>query len=304
MPRVSSAFWVLSVAAAAAVSALPEGAARADSASGSCNLKGSVWMPVDLPIYDKSGTGSGSFRIDGYIQASKLPLFTKKDVPVVSGHLWIGAHREVTVSSAGTNKLRVKRHVGGPFDQDFSAWAPCSSLSFSEGTPAGWTPPGEARGYVAKKDVEVYDGSGSNKTLVSVLSPASGGNGILLWSMEKVGSFIHFEHHSDVVIDAWARISDLHELPEGETMDQIASGSSHRSPARLKLADSVREVTTSKEIAIRDSASENGTVIGHIESGTDTYVLDTVAGWSSVLPKALNVAPYGDAQFWVKASEL
>ena len=54
---------------------------------------------------------------------------------------------------------------------------------------------------------------------------------------------------------------------------------------------------------MRDAASDKGNVIGKIEPGTETYVLDTVAGWTSVLPKALNVMPYGEGQFWVKAGD-
>jgi hypothetical protein len=335
MPRARHAFAVafLGLALASVTTGVRE--ARADSASGSCSLSGTATMPVDLPIYDKSeggspiarftgsssalvtsdffpggrvkiktGTGTGSFNIGGYIQASKLPLFTKNKVSVIGGHLWISAHRAVSVVSAGSNKLRIKRHVGTPFDQDFTAWAPCSSLTFGAGTPAGWSPPGQAQGYVAKNNVEIYDGSGSDKSLVTILTPASGSNGILLWSVEHVGTWVHLEHHSDVEINGWARRSDLHELAPGETMDQPASSSTVQSPAHLALAQPPREVRTTKEIPIRDSASDSGSLIGHIESDTDVYVLDTVAGWSSVLPKALNVAPHGDNQFWVKGSDL
>ena len=141
------------------------------------------------------------------------------------------------VVGAGKNTLRVKRHVGGPFDQDFTANAPCGSLGISGGTPSGWTPPGEAQGYVAKKDVELYDSGEADHSLVTILTPDSGSNGILLWRTEqKKGSWIHVEHHSDVIVDGWAKASDLHELPEGETMDQTMNGSSRRNPPELRLA--------------------------------------------------------------------
>ena len=51
-------------------------------------------------------------------------------------------------------------------------------------------------------------------------------------------------------------------------------------------------------------AGDSNPVVGRIEANTETYVLDIVAGWASVLPKSLNVTPHGDYQFWVKASEL
>ena len=72
----------------------------------------------------------------------------------------------------------------------------------------------------------------------------------------------------------------------------------------LGLATTPREVRASKDVTIRDSASTSGKAIGTIESGAEVYVLDIVAGWASVLPKALNVAPDGDGQFWAKASDL
>ena len=50
---------------------------------------------------------------------------------------------------------------------------------------------------------------------------------------------------------------------------------------------------------------DKGKVIGTLESGAEVYRLDVVAGWASVLPKALNVAPHGEDQsFWVKAKGL
>lgn len=38
--------------------------------------------------------------------------------------------------------------------------------------------------------------------------------------------------------------------------------------------------------------------------GTELHLLDIVAGWANVLPKSLSVAPEGDNQFWVRASDV
>ncbi len=313
--------------------------ARADTASlVSCTLSGSTLPAIDTVIYEKSdgssaiakltggkigisasdffagggdrvrvktSAGAGGFRIEGWIDAAKLPVFTSKDVPVVQNHVWIAAQREVSLIAAGSGKLRVKRQVGSPFSQAFTGWAPCASLSLSATTPVGWSPAGNARGYVAKKDVELYDSGGEGRSLITMLSPDSSSDGILLWSTEKKGAFVHLVHHSDVVIDAWARASDLKALPKGETQDSQPAGTTRRNPPTLKLGGDAKVMVASTDLEIRASASDKGKVIGTLESGAEVYRLDVVAGWASVLPKALNVAPHGEDQsFWVKAKGL
>jgi len=41
-----------------------------------------------------------------------------------------------------------------------------------------------------------------------------------------------------------------------------------------------------------------------VEADTEVYVMDTIAGWTKVLPKSLHVLPAGDLSFWVKSSDL
>lgn len=252
----------------------------------------------------KTSAGAGGFRVEGWVDASKLSLFVNKNVAVVQNHVWIGAQREVTVIGAGSGKLRVKRQVGSPFNQAFMGWADCGALTLTATTPNGWTPPGKARAYVAKKDVDLYDSGDDGRSVVTQLTPDSSSDGIVLWSTERKGGWVHVEHHSDVVIDAWARASDLKALPRGETQDSQAAATSRRNPPILKLSGNAKTATSPKDLTLRASAGEKGKSIGVLESGAEVYVLDIVAGWASVLPKALHVSPVGDGQFWVKASEL
>lgn len=312
--------------------------ARADDAPvTSCTLSGSTLPAIDTTIYEKSdgssaiakltggkigltvsdffsgggdrvrvktSAGGSGFRIEGWIDASKLSLFTSKDVPVVQNHVWIAAQREVTPIAAGSGKLRVKRQVGSPFSQAFTGWAPCGSLALGASTPNGWSPAGNARAYVAKKDVELYDSGDEGRSMITMLSPDSSSDGIVLWSTEKKGGWVHLVHHSDVVIDAWARASDLKALPRGETQDSQPGATTKRNPPTLKLSGDAKTATAPKDLEIRSSAGDKGKVIGTLESGAEVYVLDIVAGWASILPKALNVSPHGDGQFWVKAKAL
>ena len=65
-----------------------------------------------------------------------------------------------------------------------------------------------------------------------------------------------------------------------------------------------RVVKPVREIPLRANAKESEATIGVVEPGAETFVLDVVAGWASVMPKALNVVPGPEGQFWVKASDL
>jgi hypothetical protein len=251
----------------------------------------------------ETGTGSGAFRITGWVDVSKIPVYTARQVAVRTGHVWIGKHQKVSVQGLAGPNLKVKKSVHEPISQGFSANAACSAFTLEERTPPGWSPAGSARGYVQKRDqIELYDGASG--ALVTIIQRASSGNGVLYWSTERSGGWIHIEYHGEVVIDAWAKASDLQALPPGETMDQMKPSTTRRSPPRLALAEQPTVVKTTKDIALQNAAGDSGKVIGKIEAGTETYVMDTVAGWASVLPKSLHVQPVSDGQFWVKASDL
>jgi hypothetical protein len=253
----------------------------------------------------ETGTGRGSFRLSGYMDAAKVPVFTERDVPVVAGHLWIGTGQQVVVLRSSGGQLRVSKTLTSPIDQTFTGSAPCSSFTLTQGTPPGWNVPGGARGYVLKQpSVDLYDGWTDDRNPVTTLRRSSSGNGILLWGIERHGGWVHVVYHADVIIDAWAPAKELHPLPPGETMDQQAGSVTQPGSPRLAPAASMQLVKTSKAVRIRLNAKDDDPTIGYIEPDTDTYVVDTMAGWSSVIPKALNVLPYGDGHFWVKSSDL
>jgi hypothetical protein len=250
----------------------------------------------------ETGIGQGGFRVRGYIDAQKLPIATSENVPVVSGQVLIGARRSVSVRSVTPAKVQIEKKVTAPFDQTFTAFTSCSRLAFGTPVPPGWSPAGHARGFVLRKStLELFDRPDGDA--VSVLHKASGVSGVLFFSTEERGTWVRLEYHGDVVIDAWARKSDLEALARGETMDQLASSPFVRGPARLALPNAPRVAKAPREIALRNVAKD-GDPIGIIEAGAEAYVLDVVAGWASVLPKALDVMPVENGQFWVKKEEL
>jgi hypothetical protein len=250
----------------------------------------------------ETGIGQGGFRVRGFIEARKLPVATSEDVPVVAGRVFIGARRSVTVLAVTPGKVQIEKKVTSPLSQSFTTFTTCSRLTLGTPTPPGWSPAGHARGFVLRRSaLELYDGREGNA--VSVLHKAPEVAGVLFFSTEESAAWVRLEYHGEVVVDAWAKRSDLEALARGETMDQLASPPFVRSPARLALPNAPRLVRAPRVIPLRTAAKE-GEPIGVIEAGAEAYVIDVVAGWVSVLPKALEVVPLENGQFWVKKEEL
>jgi hypothetical protein len=55
---------------------------------------------------------------------------------------------------------------------------------------------------------------------------------------------------------------------------------------------------------VRGTAKDGAPIVGVIEPDAEAYVIDVMAGWVSVLPKALDVVPPDGGTFWVKKTEL
>jgi hypothetical protein len=101
------------------------------------------------------------FHVDGFVASKDIPVFAARDLAAHRGHVWIAAQRQVRVIDAAPGKLQVEREVTTPMKQTFRAWASCESLTLTEGVPAGWTPPGGARGYLLKKPaIALFDQAG------------------------------------------------------------------------------------------------------------------------------------------------
>src|SRR5690349_8946465 len=45
--------------------------------------------PTQGRVRLSTSTGSGALRIDGYVPASSIPVFTSRDIAVSSGHIWL-----------------------------------------------------------------------------------------------------------------------------------------------------------------------------------------------------------------------
>lgn len=339
MERLSSAALVLSALLIARnghpaqTATLPRGSAGPPSASPTCALRGIVEPRVNADIEDgqghviarfsgaptplvasdfpvdshgrvrvETGTGAGGFRIRGLLPVNDLPLFTASDVPVIADHVWIAQGRAVTFVTSAPGRLRIEKRATQPISQTFAAWANCSALALAAMPTATLAPSTGARYLLKKSSLQLFD-QPAGASLLTV-TRAHDGDGVLFFSSEQRADWLNVEYHGDVIIQAWARTKDLVSLPAGEGPDQLSSRSSIRSPTRLAIQGEPRIVKPVRDVPLRAAAHESDAPIGVIEPGAETYVLDVVAGWASVMPKALNVVPGPDRQFWVKTSDL
>jgi hypothetical protein len=251
----------------------------------------------------ETGSARGSFRLRGWIDAKKLPLFTQTSVPIASGHLYIDDHRGVTIQTTSADQLKIQRAATPPLDQTFSTWTKCASLELDPGTPSGWSPPGDARGFVLRKDaLELFDAPGGSA--VGMVYKARSSPAVLFFSNEQSGAWVHLQRHADIVVDAWAKTNELSALTRGETLDEPLTPTPTRGAAHLALANEPRVIRTSRDVPLRASAKDSAPVIGSIAPDTETYVVETMAGWVSVLPKTLEVMPAEGGGLWAKRTDL
>jgi hypothetical protein len=251
----------------------------------------------------RTGSGTGGFRIEGFVEADELPLYTKQRIRVPGGVMWLGQAQRVEFGGATPSELVAKLQLSGRINQTFVGTAACSAFTLTPGTQPAWSPGGHDRACTVKRSrLDLFYGPDRKGGPSSMLK---GARGLQMWRDRPPSrGFIHVEHHGPVVIDAWARASDLECLPPGERHDVAVDSLSRHNQPQLALAGSTRVVTARKELPIRAAPKATAPVIGAVEKRCQTYVVDIVAGWASVLPKSLDIATNGTDHFWVKASDL
>jgi hypothetical protein len=245
---------------------------------------------------------SGGIRIDGFVDAGDPPMYTASDLAVVPGHLWIAQGQKVSFSAASSG-IAVEAAVSGAVTQTFRVTAPCDALTLDKKRRVPWDVPGNGRGYLAQRpSLDLRDQPGGN--VIQTLHVTEPRSGMLLWSTESQGGSVHVVYHEDLVIDAWVASSELTPLKQGETMDRLAPPSSMVGSARLSIGGQPTLVRAQKDVPLRLSPQDAAKPVGAIETGGEVYLIQTVLGWTSVLPKALNVLPPGERSFWVPSSEV
>lgn len=245
--------------------------------------------------------GTPALRLDGYVSASDLPLYTGRDIPVVSSHVWISSAQKVKLAAATGDGLRVELTIAGAQGQVARATAPCDAFTLQRGTPTRMDIDGHARGYMMKKSsIDLYEAP--NGDAIYTLSMMEG-TAQLFWSTEARAGFVHVMSRGDITIDAWARWRDLEALKKGEMMDQYIPPTTAFAGVQLALEKPPPIVKATKDIPVRARRDDKEKPIGAIETGAEIYVMETVAGWTNVLPKTLGMTPPDDGGFWIPAAE-
>lgn len=253
----------------------------------------------------ETGTGRGSFRVQGFVKAAELRIFTGSSVPILGPYVWLRPGARVVAAGSTAGKVKIEKQVTAPFNQRFSTVADCSALTFSPPPPSSFSVPGNARVYLMKVSLlDLYDAPAPQGRIVFTVQRAASTDSVRFFSSEQRAGFVHIEYGGEIGIDAWAKASDLQAMPRGETSDVPPGSYTLTSPPQLQLEKTPRIVTTQREVPLRVAARDAEAAVGVIEAETDVYVMDTVAGWANVLPKSLHVLPADNLSFWVKAVDL
>jgi len=244
---------------------------------------------------------AGGFRLEGYTNARAIQAFGVRDL-AVSNHLWISAAAPVTIIGSSPGKLLVQHSGTYRLSRPLEAWVSCEMVSFDQGPAPLYEVPREARGYVTTKStLDLYDDAKGN--VVNTLYIANQEEGLLLWGTQVRAGYVHVTWRSTFYVDAWIKTSDVRALPRGEMVDQVLRPPRSQ-PEQVRLTESVRTMRTPKAATLFFGRGDTHPVIGSIEADTEIYVLETVIGWTTVLPKGLFVLPHGNRAFWVKADGL
>jgi hypothetical protein len=261
-------------------------------------------IPAD-PTKDRAklatSTGSGAVRIEGYVSPPAITVFTTRDVPVMAGNVWISSAHKVKLAAATSSNVTVEMTVAGSRSQTVRAATTCDALALQRGTPTPMDIPGNGRAYLTKEaNVNIYNQA--NGDIIFSLQMLEGASQ-LFWSTETRAGFVHVRGRADLTIDGWVRYAELDPIKQGERVDQYIPPQTQVVGAQLAIENPPRIAKATKDIVIRARRDERERPIGVVEAGAEVYVMETVAGWTNVLPKDLHVLPPDEGGFWIVSSE-
>jgi hypothetical protein len=246
--------------------------------------------------------GSASLRLEGWMAPAAVAVFTAREVAVAPGHVWISEAQHVRLVQATSGTLTAEIVVPGSGGQALRATAPCDAWSLQPGAPAATAVPGDARGYLTRgPSVELYDDPAGSALLTL---RAAEGAAQLFWSTESRAGFVHVRARGTLTVDAWARLRELEPLKKGEMMDQFVAPTTAVGGATLKLDNEPRVARAPRDLAVRARREEKDRPIGVVEAGAEIFVMETMMGWTNVLPRNLALTPADDGGFWIPANEM
>lgn len=249
-----------------------------------------------------TSTGAGNVRIDGYVSVSDWPLFTTTDISVQGATIWISAAQKVKIVRATANSITVEMPIGGTLNQTVRVTAPCEAFSLAKGKPQPLEFPSQGRSYMTKKQkVDLYEEP--NGKVVFTLNMMEG-TGQLFWGEKIRQGFVHVLSRNDLTIDAWVPLRELEAIKKGEMTDQYTPEAAPVAGAALTFDKPPPVAKAIQPIPIRAKRDDKAKPVGMIEPDAEFYVLETVAGWTNIMPKHLGVLPPDDGGFWIPATEV
>jgi len=262
----------------------------------------------ELPAAPGSGraklhtsSGGPNLRIEGWVAPTAVPMFTKRDVAVVPGHIWIAKGQRVELQKSSPNKLFVSLSIAGSRKQKVKASDSCGAFALAPVPSPAQEVEGRARGYMMKRsDIELYDRPGGD--VVFSLQMIEGA-GLLFWSTKSKSGYVNVKARGDLSIDAWAKWGDLEALRPGEMMDRLIPAVRKITGAKLAMEDPPPIVKATEALTLRAKRDAAASSIGAIEVGAEVYVMETIAGWTNVLPRHLGITPPDGGGFWIPAGE-
>jgi hypothetical protein len=228
-------------------------------------------------------------------------VYSARDIPIATGHVWIASAQKLKISGAQLGFVTVEMPIFGTNGQVARVTTPCDALALQRGTPIPVEVPGNGRGFLAKpQDIDVLDGPAGNVVFTLRMNTA---DVKIFWSTETNGNFVHGKLRADLAIDAWLKWSDLSALPKGEMFDQYIPPETSVAGSKLLMDPPPRLAVAPRDIPVRFRRDEKERPIGVIEAGAELFVMETVAGWTNVLPTKMYLLPGNDGSFWIPASE-
>lgn len=248
-------------------------------------------------VATSTGGGDATVRINGWTLASAIPIFAERDI-AAGPHVAIAKGTRVELLRTASDGLEVQLTIAGTSGQTVRTKAACDALALA---PPVASEGSGTRQWISKGgSVDLYDQPNGNVVFSLRLD---GENVQAFWSTEQRGAFVRVESRSDVVLRGWVRVSDLQPVKPGEVRGkyvppQAPAGSVIRLPDNPPLARVLREAS------VHADAERAARVIGAVEPGAEVYVLSTIAGYVSVLPKGIGIMAPERKGFWIAASEI
>jgi hypothetical protein len=249
------------------------------------------------------GKAAGAVRLEGWVEATKIPISARRDLPVVAGHVSVARGQPLDLRGARGGKLAVSTSIFAT-GQKVDALAACDAIAIGRQRVENGSIPDAAARFVSKEATLALFDAAAGKQIHELRLPGPK-SGLLFWSTERSGGFVRIKHGPPLVIDAWAREEALAPFPKGELLDSVApSVIVTTSAPQLKVEGSTKTIKVARDSPLRLAAEPTAKPIGIVEEGAELIVVDTVAEWSRIFPKGLELVPPDGKDFWVRTRDV